>query len=220
MRRFIVLCLIFLSVLSFPGNATAIIYGEVWSTGALASAQNPALGPPKDVLPDATFEVTNINFNSGGVANPTFNQFLNNPLKWTSGLNSNLQPGDNLFGKNSDIAGIFFQFNFDIISIGSSIPITVIHDDGINFSIPNIFYFDPDVSKAAAAPVAGPEPAVTKFNVQIVQGNYVATLYYGALNSSNDPNQNHVLIYNTPEPWTILLLGLGMLGLGILRRKI
>ena len=47
MRRLIVLCLIFLSVLSFPGNATAIITGEVWSTDALSSAQNPALGPPK-----------------------------------------------------------------------------------------------------------------------------------------------------------------------------
>ena len=37
MGRYIVLCLIFLSVLTFPGNADAI-FGEIWSTNAYENA--------------------------------------------------------------------------------------------------------------------------------------------------------------------------------------
>jgi hypothetical protein len=226
MRRLIVLCLIFLSVLSFPGNATAIIIGEVWSTGALSSAQNPALGPPKelqpdgtfkDALPNATFTVNgDINF-AGNTLSLTFGQFLNSPLDWKS---SSIALTDLLFSKISTDPdqGIFFRFTFKPFDVSQNAPpVTVIHDDGINFSIFNVFELykdDPD----AAKPVTGSKPVVTSINLKgVPPGNYsLALLDYGALNDS----ANHVLIYNTPEPWTILLLGLGMLGLGILRRKI
>lgn len=225
MGRLIVLCLIFLSVLSFPGNATAIIYGEVWSTSALSSAQNPVLGPPKGVLPDATFEVTDINFDSRRIdikerSQISYNQFLNNP-NWTEFLNQKFDPTASMFGKvpvDPANEGIFFRFTFKPFDVSENAPpVTVIHDDGINFSIFNVFELykeDPD----AAKPVKGLEPAVTSINLKgVPTGNYsLAVLDYGALNDS----ANHVLIYNTPEPWTMLLLGLGMLGLGILRRKI
>jgi hypothetical protein len=211
MGRLIVLCLIFLSVLSFPGNATAIIYGEVWRTGALSSAQNPALGPPAGVLPDATFTVNgDINF-SGNTPSLTFGQFLNSPLDWKSSI-ALIDP---MFSKISTVPdeGIFFRFTWSLDIPNGPLPITITHDDGFYFSIFNAFAFGPETSK----PVTGPVPAVTKFDVKgFAPGTYTATLNYGALNDTAD----HVLIFNTPEPWTILLLGLGMLGLGILRRKI
>ncbi len=84
MRRLIVLCLIYLSVLFFPGNAGAIpmIDGAVWSTYALNSARDPFNGSPSDT-PDATFKVESINFDSMRVETPkniTYDEFLNQPV--------------------------------------------------------------------------------------------------------------------------------------------
>jgi hypothetical protein len=219
MRRLIVLCLIFLSVLSFPGNATAIIIGEVWNTGALSSAANPALGPPKVMIegkeveapPAATFTVNgDINF-SGNTTSLTFGQFLNSPLDWKSSIALT----DPMFSKTSPVPnqGIFFRFTMSLQIPAGPLPITIIHDDGFYFSVLNAFAFS-----GATGQVTGPEPEVTTFDVKGFDPGtyYPVTLNYGALNDTVD----HVLIFNTPEPWTILLLGLGMLGLGILRRKI
>ena len=221
MRRLIVLCLIFLSVLSFPGNVCALqIQGAVWSTDAYKFALDPSLGPPK-VDPDAYFVVDAINFDSrrpdGKPKNVSFDEFLNFPIEWII-LNKEFDPKEKMFTSTSKEEGIFFRFTITPFDVSKDVqPVTVIHDDGINFSIFNVFELykeDPD----AAKPVKGLEPAVTSINLKgVPPGNYsLAVLDYGALNDT----ENHVLIYNTPEPWTILLLGLGMLGLGILRRKI
>jgi hypothetical protein len=226
MGRLIVLCLIFLSLLSFPGNVGAItIEGAVWSTDAYKYALDPSLGPPER-KPDATFEIESINFDSRLIKDIkersliTYNQFLNNPTKWDNSMNPELglKPGASMFPTSDPNQGIFFRFTITPFDVSKDAqPVTVIHDDGINFSIFNVFELykdDPD----AAKPVKGLEPAVTSINLKgVPPGNYsLAVLDYGALNDT----ANHVLIYNTPEPWTMLLLGLGMLGLGILRRKI
>ena len=147
----------------------------------------------------------------------SFDEFLNFPLEWEI-LNKEFDPKEKMFTSTSNEEGIFFRFTITPFDVSKDAqPVTVIHDDGINFSIFNVFELykeDPD----AAKPVKGLEPAVTSINLKgVPPGNYsLAVLDYGALNDT----ENHVLIYNTPEPWTILLLGLGMLGLGILRRKI
>jgi hypothetical protein len=94
------------------------------------------------------------------------------------------------------------------------LPLTITHDDGFYFFIPNVFNLeDADASK----PVEGLVPAITSFVVRgPAPGTYTAVIDFGVLNDT----ANHVLIIGTPEPWTILLLGLGMIGIGILRRKI
>jgi len=223
MGRLIVLCLIFLSAFFSPGNVCAIsITGEVWSTTAtnvLNSATTPSKGPPS-TTPDATFVVTNINFDSRLYGNPqglTYNQFLNitDPKQWTM-IGANFDPAKSMFSKvpaDPVDQGIFFRFTMSLDIPAGPLPITITHDDGFYFSILNIYEFGPKTSD----PVTGPVPSVTRFDVKgFDPGTYPATINYGVLNDS----ANHVLIYNTPEPWTILLLGLGMIGLGILRRKI
>ena len=114
MRRFIVLCLIVLSVLSFPGNASALlITGEVWQS-ALASASNPQSGPPSS-MPDATFAVTEINFDSRRAANPgsiSYDTFLNAvPGSWVINT-TGFDPFAAMFSGTANPAdkGIFFRF--------------------------------------------------------------------------------------------------------------
>jgi hypothetical protein len=46
-------------------------------------------------------------------------------------------------------------------------------------------------------------------------GTYNVWLSYWAV----DDSDTHVLMFNTPEPGTMLLLGLGLIGIGILRRR-
>ena len=217
MRRFIVLCLIVLSALSFPGNASALlITGEVWQS-ALASASNPQSGPPSST-PDATFAVTDINFDSKRAANPgsiSYDTFLNAvPGSWVINT-TGFDPFAAMFSGTANPAdkGIFFRFTTQFV-----IPqtITVTHDDGFYFAIPNVFEFGPDTS----TPITGSDPAVVTFPVVGPRpGTYFPLIIsYGALNDSVD----HVLIFNAPEPWTILLLGIGMIGIGImsiLRKK-
>jgi hypothetical protein len=209
MGRLIILCLIFLSAFFFPGNAAAIIIGEVWNTGALSSAANPALGPPAGVPPAATFTVNgDINF-TGNTLSLTFGQFLNSPSDWTS---SSINLADLMFSKTSTVPdqGIFFRFTMSLEIPAGPLPITVIHDDGFSFSVLNAFEFS-----GATGQVTG--TTVTTFDVKgFDPGTYTATLNYGALNDT----ANHVLIFSTPEPWTMLLLGLGLIGIGILRKKI
>jgi hypothetical protein len=217
MGRLIVLCLIFLSVLSFPGNATAIIIGEVWSTGALSSAQNPALGPPKelqsdgtfkDALPNATFTVNgDINF-AGNTPSLTFGQFLNSPLVWVS---SSIKLDDLMFSKTSPVPdqGIFFRFTWSLDLPAGSSPVTITHDDGFFLQLSTGKTIDQYTEKVGS-------PAEAKFDLTVPSdGTYVITLNYGALNDTD----SHVLIFRTPEPGSMLLLALGIIGIGVLRRR-
>jgi hypothetical protein len=224
MGRFIVLCLIILSFLCIPGNSCALdITGELWQN-AFASAQNPASGPPKIIVDGkeveapatAKFTVSQMNFDSMRVQEPgsiSYNDFLK-PVSWDIPLGSTFNPSLPMFSGTSPQAdqGIFFRFTMSLFIPDGPLPITVVHDDGFSFSIiVNLFEFN-----EASHPVYGPDPVSTTFFVKgIDEGTYYpVTLNYGALNDSVD----HVLIYSTPEPWTILLLGIGVLGIGIVRR--
>jgi hypothetical protein len=219
MRRLIVLCAIFLSVLSFPGKATAIIIGEVWNTGALSSAANPALGPPTVMIngqevvtpPAATFTVNgDINF-SGNTSSLTFGQFLNSPLDWKS---SSIDLDNRMFSKTSTVPdqGIFFRFTWSMVLQSGLLPVTITHDDGFY-----LFLSDGQtINESNPVGAEPPPPAVSKFDLVVPgTGERTFNLYYGALNDSDD----HVLIFSTPEPGSMILLALGIIGVGVLRRR-
>jgi hypothetical protein len=203
MGRFIVSCLLLLSFISIPGNTCAlVITGELWRN-ALASATNPASGPPSGAA-DASFTLNSgINFNSNNNAAITFDQFLNSP-NWIS---NNFDPFTTPLFSGAAAQGIFFKFDFDTFVVSQNpSPLTVIHDDGFYFAIDG-------VSFNASSPVP-PALAQTIINLSSVPpGEYIniTTLQYGALNDSAE----HELIFQSPEPWTILLLGIGMIGIGI-----
>jgi hypothetical protein len=223
MGRFLVLCLVFLSLLSFPGHACALdITGEVW-LNAFASAENPASGPPKSpsdpnipVPADAAFKVTDINFDSLRFKIPqnvTFNEFLNitDPVKqWTIPKGSTFDPGVPMFIGMNGKEGIFFKFSWPLFLQAGALPVTITHDDGFYF-----FTSDGQIINESK-PVYEKTPAITTFDLNVPSnGEYTFTIYYGAINDSDD----HVLIFRTPEPGSLLMLGLGILGIGVLRRR-
>jgi len=206
MGRLIVLCLIFLSVIFLPANASAI-FGEVWSTDAYNSALDPFIGPPY-AKPDATFDVESINFNSQA-KNVSFDEFLNFP-DW-------ITPSGSEFGKkkmfenngqgNGD-EGIFFRFTWELYLSPGSLPVTIVHDDG--------FFLRFSTGQSVNSPGQFQEPQISKFDLAVPSpGNYTVILNYGALNDTD----SHVLIFRTPEPGSMLLFALGIVGLGVLRRR-
>ena len=211
MGRLIVLCVIFLSLLSFPGNVGAIsIEGAVWSTDAYKYALDPSLGPPK-VDPDAYFLVDAINFDSlrpdGKPKNVSFDEFLNFPVDWKI-LNEKFKPKEKMFTGTNKEEGIFFQFTWSLDLPAGSSSVNITHDDGFFFFVVSGF-------KAGEDGVFE-EPQVSRFDVLVKDpGNYNVTLNYGALNNTD----THVLIFSTPEPGSMLLLVLGIIGIGVVRRR-
>ena len=214
MRRLIVLCLIFLSLLSFPGNASAIsIEGAIWSNYLLSSAQDPFKGPPS-ANPDATFKVESINFDSRRVAKPkniTYDEFLNRPV-WAIPQESKFNPDQQMFPENyKGDEGVYFILTWDIPYSGGSFPITIIHDDGFVFSLGT-------GDSVRSEDQYYKEPQTSKFDLNMFKldpGTYTVWLNYWAVNDSD----THVLIVSTPEPGSMLLLALGIIGIGVLRRR-
>jgi hypothetical protein len=208
MGRFFVLCLVFLSFLSFPGHACALdISGEVW-LNAKPFAENPVKRPAYD--PDATFTVSDINFDSARVGNPPgikFDQFLTGLSNWKS---SSIKQDAQMFDTNDPSQqGIFFQFTWSMDAVAGQF-FTVTHDDGFVLEIPaQLITIDKYKS-----PIKIPESVTFNSELQNT-GNFVFVLSYGVL---SDP-PTHVLILATPEPGSMLLLGLGLAGIGFIIRK-
>jgi hypothetical protein len=217
MRRLIVLCAIFLSVLTFTGNVCAIeikgaVWSSVWNTDALKSATYPSIGPPTNTAtPDATFVISDINFDSRRLkledpSKITYNEFLNNPT-WNKPENKEFDPNGSMFTGPGQ--GIFFQFTWSLDLSREALPVTITHDDGFFFYVFNIF--------KAGSDGAFKEPQVSILSDLMVKdpGKYSVTLNYGALNDTD----THVLIFSTPEPGSMLLFALGIIGIGVLRRR-
>ena len=177
------------------------IYGSLWKY-ADASAQNPSIVPAGSAT--ATFTVTALNFDSG-IGTLTYDTWLKgsnstnpNNLVWLTDP-SNIK---NTF-YTAGGQGTFFQFT-GIAYFPANVVIS--HDDGIYLTLGTTVYNDSAPTTVKATPLNN------------LAGTYAFTLNYGAWNGF--PEVLKVPGISVPEPATMFLFGLGLLGLAGLRRRL
>ncbi len=193
--------------------------GQIW-TGAgygfsphdLTSTFFSGLGPSL-----AQFTVDEIDFNSQALigsygGSVTYTQFLSNNLAGAPGPNGLVWAdlASALFGANTLLTNgtttSFFQFTGTAFFPAN---FSITRDDGF------VLYVNGGLVIDASAPVA---PTITPVNLGLPSGVYSFTLNYAAWNSFPEVLQAPD-IRPIPEPTTMLLLGLGMLGIAGIRRK-
>jgi hypothetical protein len=199
-----ILSTVLLVVLMLTGVGQALpIQGAIWEP-ADSSAEDPSLGPPANVGPKATFTVDSLDFDSQRTT-ITYDTWLKgatsgnpNGLVWLTDP-TNIK---NSFYTSTE-HGTFFQF---IGTAYFSANVVITHDDGFWLNLGGTVY---DFSTPTT-------PISTTLNNQA--GTYAFTLNYGAWNGFPEvlqvPDSSAV-----PEPTTMLLLGLGLVGIAGVRRK-
>jgi hypothetical protein len=186
--------------------------GALWQgTSADTYANNPIAGPPA-FSASATFTVDDINFDSrrGGGANNTYQKFLQgdassniNNLQWVTG--SSLA---NTFYTSSGFHGSFFDIQGIAYFDGT---VDVWHDDGFalilkqNGNLKYTFNYSTPVSP-------------TLNTLTLTAGLYDFEVRYGATNSFPEVLTIDGMSAPVPEPGTMLLLGLGLMGVAGIRR--
>jgi hypothetical protein len=199
----------FFLVLMLGGNSQALINGSIWApstnlyndvTHDLTDSFFTGLGTA-----NATFTVNSINFDSGASSAESYASWL------TTGGGLSFITGSVFASgliQTSNTTASFFQFTGTATFPAS---FSIRHDDGIQLYIDGILL----PTTNAIDPSHPTTPELSPYAVSA--GVHTFTLNYAAWNGYPEVLQAPSIV--TPEPTTMLLLGLGMLGVAVLRRK-
>ena len=198
------------------GVSQATYMGTIYE-GDSSAAYNPSLGPtPSGSYHTMTFTVDKLDFTSEIVGGNTYGGFLggsgnvNNLIladpSWANHLIVTANH-NNVPIASPSIYGTFFQFTGTAYFPEN---VTIRHDDGFYLKL---------VNTTGTFAINDWTPTSPEFTeLHNAAGTYVFTLNYGAWNGFPEVLQVRS-ITSVPEPASMLLFGLGLLGLAGLRRR-